>query len=77
MILRKKEGVGAKPPPKKGAEGQSPPSLDCFCAYIAGLPTKNPQFPTGPLSLLGGWKGLSHLFNFEWLTFLLRIVSPT
>ena len=54
MILRKKRGVRAMPPPKRGGWGAKPPSLGCFCAYIGGrqgisapfiLPTQNLQFP--------------------------------
>ena len=45
MILGK-EGVGAKPPPKKGGWGEAP-SLSNFYGYITMFPTHNPAFPKG------------------------------
>ena len=66
----KRGAVGAKTPPKRGTGGKAP-SLGYFCAYIDGrrgistpfiLPTQNPgSHPWSPYSLLGGFKGLSHI----------------
>ena len=55
---------GAKPPPPKRGAGANPPRLGCFCAYITHSPhPKTPVSNRAPPSLLGGWKGLSQLFN--------------
>ena len=63
-MLREKGGVGQNPHLKRGTEGQSLQfrMLLCLSRHFSPFYFPPPQKKTSGSRLLGGWKGLAHVF---------------